>query len=412
MIGAGNNTIGGTTAAARNIISGNGAGIHVAGGATNLLIQGNYIGTNPTGTAVVGNKFQGVYIEGSSSITIGGSVAGAGNLISGNSTAGGYNAITLSTASGNTVQGNFIGTNAAGTAALGNGGSGIVLAGPGGPPNNNLIGGTNALARNLISANSNDGILITAFGSGNVMQGNYIGTDVTGTQNLGNGYSGVEVAGADNNTIGGIAVGAGNLIAFNGVVSPTLGDGVRLSSATVDNVFHGAGNRIRGNSIFSNVRLGIDLVGGTEGSGVTAGVTANDPCDTDAGISAPNNLQNTPVLTSVATDGASTTIVGTLNSTASSSYNLDFFASQSCDPSGNGEGRTYLGSAAVNTDASCQGSFNILLPVGLAGDQMITATATDATGNTSEFSQCVAATASGGGILAFNINALRCAGGI
>jgi hypothetical protein len=96
--------------------------------------------------------------------------------------------------------------------------------------------------------------------------------------------------------------------------------------------------------------------------------------------------------------------VGTLNSTASSSYNLDFYTNQDCDPSGSGEGRIYLGSATVNTDASCNGDFNAVLPVALAGDLMITATATDATGNTSELSHCVAATASGGGVLAFNIN--------
>ena len=179
------------------------------------------------GTAVVGNRFQGVFIESSSNNSIGGTSAGAGNVISGNSTAGGYHGIALSSASGNTVQGNFIGTNATGTAALGNGGNGIVLAGLNGPSNNNIIGGTTASARNIISASAGDGIRI-ANGNGNTVQGNYIGTDVTGTMNLGNGFSGIEIEIANNSIIGGTGAGAGNLIAFNGVVNPNAGDGLRV----------------------------------------------------------------------------------------------------------------------------------------------------------------------------------------
>ena len=377
--GANNNTIGGTTAGARNIISGTGTGIHAVGGTTNLLIQGNYIGTNSAGTAAVGNRFTGIVIEGSSSNTIGGTSAGARNVISGNSTGGSHNGISLSSAAGNTVQGNFIGTNAAGDAPLGNIGSGIVVAGN--PSStNNIIGGTSAAARNIISANTNDGILIN--GHGNSVLGNYVGTDVLGTSNLGNGASGIEIASGDNNVIGGIGIGSGNLIAFNGVVTPNVGDGVRVAGGFTDGVLHGIGNRIRGNSIFSNVRLGIDLVGGTE----SLGVTANDACDADTGA---NNLQNVPVISSAINTGVNTTIQGTLNSAASGAFTIDFYSNAVCDAAGNGEGKNYLGSTTVNTDAGCSALINFALPMGVPAGQVVTATATDALGNTSEFSSCL-----------------------
>jgi hypothetical protein len=376
--GANNNLIGGTTAATRNIISGNGTGIHAVGGTANLLIQGNYIGTNPAGTAVVGNRFPGVIIENSLNNTIGGGSAGAGNVISGNGT-GGFNAISISSASGNTVQGNFIGTNATGDAALGNTGSGIIVAGN--PSStNNIIGGTTAASRNVISANSDDGILIS--GHGNSVMGNYIGTDASGIFNLGNGSSGILIASGDNNIIGGDSGDSGNLIAFNGVVSPHFGDGVRVAGGFTDGVPHGIGNRITGNSIFSNVRMGIDLVGGTE----NLGVTGNDGCDADTGA---NNLQNLPVLSSAVNTGVTTTVQGTLNGAASGAFTIDFYSNLACDASGNGEGRTYLGSTMVNTDAGCNALINFTLPVGVPAGLVVTATATDSVGNTSEFSSCV-----------------------
>ena len=123
--GATNNTIGGTTAAARNIISGNGAGISIVGGSSNIRIQGNYIGTNSAGDAAVPNRFAGRHLEGASNNTIGGTAPGAGNVISGNGTGGNDHGIRLGFSTGGVVQGNCIGTNAAGTAALGNGGAGI-----------------------------------------------------------------------------------------------------------------------------------------------------------------------------------------------------------------------------------------------------------------------------------------------
>ncbi|MFV2066546.1 MAG: beta strand repeat-containing protein [Pirellulales bacterium] len=208
---------------------------------------------------------------------------------------------------------------------------------------------------------------------GNYVQGNRIGTDATGNIDLGNALNGVLIdAGAADTTIGGTAVGAGNVIAFN------RGVGVRLSSAA------GTGNAIRGNSIFDNVALGIDLVGGSEDA---FGVTANDPLDVDG---SPNNFQNFPVLTE-AFAGAVTHVVGTLNSTPNTPFELDFFASRSADPSGFGEGQGYLGSAVVTTDASGDAAFVETFSAVTVDGDFITATATDPSGNTSEFSAALVA---------------------
>src|SRR5207248_2227652 len=111
---------------------------------------------------------------------------------------------------------------------------------------------------------------------------------------------------------------------------------------------------ILGNSIFGNGNLGIDLVGGTQNA---FGVTKNDPGDGDTGSAAPNNLQNYPELTSVSSSGGSTTITGTLKSTPNTTFRLEFFANNLPDPSGFGEGRTFLGFTNVTTDGSGNVSF-------------------------------------------------------
>ena len=199
-----NNTIGGTTPAARNIFSGNGGGaVDIAGGtATGNLVQGNYIGTDVTGTAALANLGGvGMRVDASNN-TIGGTTPDARNVISGNSLSG---VGIVSGANGNIVEGNYIGTNATGTAPLGNGNfAGVFIANA----PNNTIGGTTPGARNIISGNSR-GVLIQSAGStGNFVQGNYIGTDVTGKLPMGNGDSGVKLFGAGgNNTIGGTTPG-------------------------------------------------------------------------------------------------------------------------------------------------------------------------------------------------------------
>jgi hypothetical protein len=197
------------------------------------------------------------------------------------------------------------------------------------------------------------------------VQGNFIGTDAGGTLPLPNDGSGVSFFDAAGNTVGGTAPGAGNVIAFN------LGSGVALS----DRDLPVNANAILGNSIFDNQDLGIDLA--------EDGVTPNDAGDADTGV---NELQNFPVLTSVSGTPGALTVQGTLNSTPSSTFTVELFASSAVDPSGNGEGRFFLGSTGVTTDAGGNGPFTFNSVVSPINGGVLTATATDAAGNTSEFS--------------------------
>ena len=365
VVGGAGNVIGGTTAAQRNLISANAFNnISLTSGSSGTIVQGNLIGTNAAGTAalVVANSASGIEISNSPNNQIGGTVAGAGDVISGHQNYG----ILLSgaTASGNTIRGNRIGTNAAGTAALPNGIQGIsVRSGA----NANTIGGTIPPARNLVSGNTQDGIFIADPGSdNNVVQGNFIGTDVTGTAAIANGFTGILTTSSNGNTLGGTAAGAGNVIAFNG------SDGVAIG---------GVQNAILGNSIFSNTSFGIVLSGNPP--------TPNDNCDADTGG---NLLQNYPVITAVTAFPSSTEIQGTLDTTASTGpYRIEFFSTSTCNgapPNNFGEGQTFLGSTTVSTDAACHGNFNVALPFSVAAGSVITATATSPTNNTSEFSQC------------------------
>jgi hypothetical protein len=194
-----------------------------------------------------------------------------------------------------------------------------------------------------------------------------------------NSGSGVSVN-SSNNTIGGTASGAGNSIANN------VSTGVIIAQPNND------GNSIFGNSIYSNGRLGIDLWPGS--------VTSNDNDNVDN--TEANNGQNFPVITSASVTGTNATLSGTLNSNPNSSFRLEFFANESCNanvvgfPAEQffGEGRTFIGSTSVNTNAGGDASFG---PVSLgpvpAVQTVFTATATNTTSNdTSEFAQCVSAT--------------------
>ncbi len=355
-IRATNVIIGGTVPGARNLISGNGEGIYI-GGATALL-QGNFIGTDITGTAALGNSGNGV-VAGNHA-TIGGTTPEARNIISGN----GFSNIALgynSSGDAATVQGNYIGTDMSGAVALDNPGNGITISSP-----NNIIGGLTADARNVISGNEvgiQIGGSISSTVTGNVIQGNYFGLNAAGNAPLANKSFGIAFSNAANNIIGGTQNGAGNVIAFS--------DGAGAA------VHSGTGNVIRGNSIFSNARVGIDLRGDE--------VTANDAGDVDTGA---NELQNFPVLTSVTSSGGSTTIQGTLNSKANKTYDIDFYSNLMCDASGYGEGARFFNSTQVTTDQSGNANINVTFPAALSANRVITATATDPVGNTSEFSSC------------------------
>ena len=246
-----NNTIGGTTPGARNIISGNATGgnltnnISIIGsGATENVVQGNYIGTDVTGTVALNNTANGVSISNAPDNTIGGTIPGARNIISGNQAGVGLGG---SGATGNVVQGNFIGTDVTGTSALGNAFDGVSIASS---ASNNTIGGTTAGERNIISGNNSDGIQITSGATGNFILGNFIGTDVNGTSDLGNSGVGVYVLATPGNAIGGTAPGAGNLISGNNSYGIIIDGNVA------------AGNTVEGNFIGTDV-TGSDAVGNT-----------------------------------------------------------------------------------------------------------------------------------------------------
>jgi len=248
------NTIGGTTAVERNVISGNdGYGVIIQWTyATGNVVQGNYIGTDVTGTAKLGNSGGGVYVVQAPGNTIGGTATGAGNVISGNGFVGVRIYGVMITETGNLVQGNLIGTDKTGTVGLGNSADGVSIL----YAANSTIGGTTESARNVISDNL-DGIDIYGSGAtGNLVQGNYIGTDVTGTADLGNSYAGVAIGDAPGNTIGGTAPGARNVISGN--------DGY----GGVEIVYGGAsGNLVQGNYIGTDFTGTADL--GNSAYGVT-----------------------------------------------------------------------------------------------------------------------------------------------
>lgn len=360
-------------------------GILITGAGGNV-IEGNYIGTDATGTVAQGNSGNGVQVIDSPNNTIGGQFPR--NVISSNSGEG--IRIDGALATGNTIQGNFVGTSASGSADLGNGASGIYIRKA--PANSviaNLVSGNNgfagvAICGNPTSCGGGPAGTQTSDATGNIVQGNNIGTDGGGLNPLGNSGYGISIDSAPNTLVGG-SIGA-NRIAFNGLATFQPGVVVFGPGAT--------GNQILANSIHSNGGLGIDLAPG--------GVTFNDgndgptvsPFDGDTG---PNGLQNFPELTSVLASGPTNTIVnGILRTTKNTAVRIDLYSNQVCDSSGHGEGQAWFGSiSALQTDnfgnLSFSGSFGFALP---AGAGIVTATATTVEG-TSEFSGCRMALAPG-----------------
>ena len=185
-----------------------GSGIFLFGAsATGNIVEGNFIGTNAAGTIDLGNDNDGVTMTNSSNNTIGGTSAGARNIISANDNGV---AITGDLASGNQIMGNYIGTDVTGTIELGNSENDVAIAAPG-----NTIGGMTAGAGNVLSG-SNAGIQIGGSGAvGNQVQGNRIGTDATGTLPLPN-IVGVLLITSD--TLIGGPGSAGNIIVSNGAI--------------------------------------------------------------------------------------------------------------------------------------------------------------------------------------------------
>jgi titin len=388
------NTIGGTGAGAGNLLSGNGRfGLFLTGaGTTDNVVQGNLIGLDKNGSAKVPNIFEGVQVlHGASTNTIGGTVAGAGNIIAGNRRSG----VLLGNlgTDNNLVEGNYLGTDASGAGMLGNGGDGVAIATGAA---NNTIGGTNTAARNVLSRNTYAGVVLQGDGTtGNVIEGNFIGVTAGGSA-LPNGR-GVEVStGASGNTIGGTATGAGNVISGNqgpglrlynagtsgnliqgNFIGTSAGgtggipnvDGVVLELGAAGNTVGGTtpqaanviafntgtgvvvgldardattvGDAILGNSIHDNggrVKLGIDL--GRNGA------TAND----SAGHTASNHFENFPVPKTVTLNAnGSVTVAFTFASVPSSTFRIEFFLNKAPEAA---QGHYFLGSVDLTTDAS------------------------------------------------------------
>jgi hypothetical protein len=320
---------------------------------TRAIIQGNYIGTDRSGTLDMGNGRGGVLMwnyswDAPTENIIGGTTRAERNVISGNDLYCGiyFNRLSWS----DTIRGNRIGTNARGTAALGN-----ELCGIGAEQVVDiLIGGRAPGAGNLISGSTveqgyyGSGILLYSV-YGALVQGNLIGTDASGTKALPNAAAGITVGGVMG-VIGGLEPGAGNRIAYNGSA------GVGGSSGIGDAVGGDVDVAILGNMIFENGGLGID--------GGPLGRTANDPGDSDV-------HQNYPVLASAQRSGAQLRVRGTLRSRPNLTYRVELFA----NAEGSGEGRHFLGAVSVTTDAEGRASFAPLVDLPPAWQPLITATA-------------------------------------
>ena len=357
------NTIGGTTAAARNLVSGNeGFGIQLALGATGNYVQGNYIGTVASGSGLdlsgdglpfISNLQGGIVIEdpGTTGNLIGGTADGSLNVISGNQNAG---VLIANNASGNLVEGNYIGPDKTGRIVIGNTGSGVELDSF---ASGNTIGGATAAARNIISGNLASGIILQRAAFGNSVEGNFIGTDVTGTKipllentdrtqgNLQNGISFINLA--YDNTIGGTVPGAGNVIAGN------TGNGVDLSSGST-------GNLVLGNTI------GVDVTGIRELGNALNGVFINDVSGNTIGGTTPGagNLISGNVLNGLQiAAGTGKTQTSTGGMVQGSTVEGNFIGTDASGTLaiGNGQNGVFLNGSPVNTiGGTASGAANLI----------------------------------------------------
>jgi hypothetical protein len=326
------------------------------------VIAGNVIGLDPTGHFVPGNGPKppiGIWSNTNTGLLIGGSNPADRNLISGNF--GGSGGIYVQGSGTTTVRGNYIGTDATGKLQLPN------SAGVNCNFSSVFVGGPAAGQGNLISGNGG-GILLAGC-TASTIQGNLVGTDLTGAAALGNPGGGIFASGTVA-TIGGLGAGEGNTIAFNGNASG--GEGLEIET--------GSQVSIRGNRIYGNVPLGIDVGAFNDN---TLGPTPNDATEAD-------NIQNYPILSSV-DYGASTTVHAAFHSNPSATYNIDFYSDPAClsHPPALNQGQDFAGTTPVTTDASGNATIDFVLPVVLAAGQPVTAIATDGNGRSSEFSESI-----------------------
>lgn len=335
--------------------------------AARMVIEGNFIGVEPNGTAGFPNT-QGVLILGVTGARVGGTTVAAMNVVSWNDLG-----VHVDSSTATRVEGNLIGTTRTGTAALGNSGEGVfIIASNGTVVDHNVISGQ---ARNIQSV----GVELSGDATSNELTANLIGVGADGTTPVPNNtgilfteYGSKAPAG---NWIG--LVGKGNVIAHSTF------DGLSIKNTAPAAVR----NSIRYNSFFDNgatdvlhQHLSIDLD--------DDGVTSNDTGDVDHSA---NERQNFPFIT-VATQaaGGAITVTGTLDTLPSQSFVIQVHHGTTCQSSGFGDG-VYAAEATVTTNAAGHATFSIVTPA-LSSGGIVSTTATDSVGNTSEFSPCVAVT--------------------
>ncbi len=398
-----NNTVGASYAVAPNEISGNSNdGVLLDSGSSGNQVLGNYIGTNHAGKVVISNKV-GIEDAGSSN-TIGGGVLGARNVISGNTNDG---VLIDSTARAETMQGNFIGSNVGANAALANGTNGVEVKGTG-----NTIGGnssSNYFIRNFIAGNATDGVLIDSGASGNQLVGNFIGVGISGTNGVANATNGIEVAGS-NNIVGGTVFGNKNVISGNG------NDGILLDNTATSNLIQGnaVGTDYTGKNPLSNSGNGVkiqgtnntvggsaagagNIISGNSQDGVLVSAGSGDTISRNSifanigsGIARSNGANNNiaaPTVLTATPSGSTLTVTGNFNAPAANiSYVLEFFA----NAGGDAEGKIYLGSLTVTPTRTGMQNFTFTATTTVTGAYpLLTATLTDGSGDTSSFSNGV-----------------------
>jgi hypothetical protein len=331
-----------------NVVSQNDVnGVEITGRAHGVQLVQTLIGTSTNGGSAMPNGGDGVHIGGHAFGNVVGGVqtnfsVAPRNLISGNN---GNGVAVVDHARDNRINFGYIGTDFSGTTALPNHGDGIFI-GPG--TSGTRIGSRDPNLFTLVSGNAGHGIEMQG-STGNSVIGTAIGVDLTGAVPLPNGGSGVSITGSSNNAIGSTKAGGGDTIAYN------LGSGVTVIS--------GSGNTIRGNSIHSNLVLGIDL-----GPAGNPGVTA-------------------PVLTSAAPlPGNTIRIAGLVHGRPGSVVTVDLYANFNDVALGVTEGWFYIGTVNVTIGANRVSKFVFKAYNPPPGVQVFTATATNAAGSTSKFS--------------------------
>lgn len=453
ILNGSSNTIGGIGTGYRNVISGNkGSGVLIIGSgpnniiigsiANNNKITGDYIGTDTSGIADLGNEMNGVWISGSRSNIVGGPTAEERNIISGNDMSG----VRLCGpgTNNNQVLGNYIGTNVKGDADLGNSWDGVTIANG---PLENIIGGFSADERNIISGNSHNGVTIENGSLFNSVIGNYIGTDASGTAAIGNLMNGVAIQyGSQSNFIGPAIFGAlgtkeSNNAIFvipitRNIISGNKQNGVFVAGqGTNSNIIannyigtdaNGAadlGNLGDGVSIFDGARSNIigavpptgkDIISGNNSVSQLDNITGNKiafnhrgvgvtGADSDYNIITLNSIHDNYLLgidleqggnneipaPAIATARLTDSTLNLSGSGAGADGTVEFFKADSFL---SGEGKTYLGSLAANASGSFSGFINVAGKGLFAGDPLV-ATTTHTNNNTSEFSTPVAVTA-------------------